>query len=462
MDTSRLRFITRRLMTLCLLLVFLTSSATAATPVRRTWTIEGVTREALVAVPPTATTISAPVVFAFHYHGHSMQGASTLYKYHTLWPQAIVVYMQGLKTPGQFIDPKGNLSGWQRFKGDQGDRDLKFFDAVMASIRKDYKIDASRIYSAGHSNGGNFTYLLWAERGDLFAAMAPSAGVATGFTHKLVPKPVLHVAGTNDGIVSYAAQNATIEAVKIINQSSSGTPWEKICTWFSSPSNNPVITMLTKIGHAFPSQAPALIVKFFQGQSKPVVPVSSKVTWITASGSTSARQRELTWNPVSGAVRYDVWLNDVTNHAGQVIREQGLTSTSFTPAAELNMGMYQAWVRGIDALGNPGPWSDKLEMSVILVPQPISPLGANAETRPVFQWSGVPGATDYEIWISRGTNTTAALVREGGLTHATYTPTTDLPADNYRWWIRARSIGIGSSIIGPWTPAQSFFVASTP
>ena len=440
--------------------MFATANADASAPVRRTWTVEGVVREGLVAVPATATSNPAPLVFAFHYHGDSMYGASALYNYHTLWPEAIVVYLQGLKTPGQFIDPQGNLSGWQRFKGDQNDRDLKLFDAVLASLGQDYKVDASRIYSAGFSNGGNFTYLLWAERGDVFAAMAPAAGVANGFTQKLTPKPMLHVASTNDGITSYALQKATIDVVKMINQcSATGTPWENICTLFPSPTGNPVITLITNIGHAFPAQAPLLIVKFFKTQSKPVPPVSEPVTWITANGSTSSRQPEIAWNPVGGVARYDLWLNDMTRGVGQFIRDQNITATTLTPASPLNMGTYHLWVRGLNAAGIPGPWSQRLELKVILVPQVIAPVAATPGPRPAFRWNAVPGATLYQIWISQGTTTTA-FKRDDSLTSSVYTPNVDLPVGNYRWWVRAHAIGSGTEAIGPWTPAQSFSVTA--
>ncbi len=56
--------------------------------------------------------------------------------YHKHWPEAIVVYMQGLNTPGALTDPDGKRPGWQKTFGDQGDRDLKFFDAVLATLRK--------------------------------------------------------------------------------------------------------------------------------------------------------------------------------------------------------------------------------------------------------------------------------------------------------------------------------------
>src|ERR1017187_5426682 len=167
----------------------------ADTLTRREWTVDGAVREALVYAPPQASTNASPVVFVFHGHGGSMQNAARSFALQRVWPAAIVVYPQGLNTPGRLTDPEGKRAGWQSVTGAQGDRDLKFFDAMLASIRKDYRVDDKRIYATGHSNGGGFTYLLWAARGEQFAAFAPSSAAAARNLGKLKPTPVMHVAG---------------------------------------------------------------------------------------------------------------------------------------------------------------------------------------------------------------------------------------------------------------------------
>lgn len=253
---------------LILSLVFCLGSADSAEPARREWTVDGVVREALVALPDAAGSKLAPVVFGFHGHGGTMKNAARTFRVHTLWPEAITVYMQGLKTPGKLTDPEGTKPGWQSAKGDQMDRDLKFFDAVLASLKQDYKVDETRIYSTGHSNGGGFTYLLWAERNDVFAAMAPSGSAAIRFQASLKPKPMLHIAGDNDPLVKYQWQTNTIEYVKTLNECGEGTPWGGTCTLFPSKTACPVITFVTSQGHKFPSDAPPLIVKFFKEQVK--------------------------------------------------------------------------------------------------------------------------------------------------------------------------------------------------
>ena len=127
------------------------------TLIRREWKIGDATREALIHVPAKAKKKVAPVIFVFHGHGGTMRHSARTFDFHTLWPEAIVVYMQGLNTPGRLSDPEGKKPGWQHSLGAQEDRDLKFFDAALASLKKDHKVDPKRIYATGHSNGGVFT-----------------------------------------------------------------------------------------------------------------------------------------------------------------------------------------------------------------------------------------------------------------------------------------------------------------
>jgi polyhydroxybutyrate depolymerase len=233
--------------------------------------MDGAVREALVYVPPQARTNPAPVVLAFHGHGGSMQNAARSFSYHSLWPEALVVYMQGLNTPGRLTDPEGRKAGWQHAAGDHGDRDLKFFDAVLASLSQDYKVDAKRIYATGHSNGGGFTYLLWAKRGHRLAAVAPSAAAAAATLLHLKPKPVLHIAGEQDALVKFAWQQRTMDALRKLNRCGEGRPWEEErgCTLYPSSLGAPVVTFIHPGTHRFPAAAPAIVVKFFKQHSLP-------------------------------------------------------------------------------------------------------------------------------------------------------------------------------------------------
>ncbi len=226
--------------------------------------VDGTPREALVYAPAAAKEKALPLVFVFHGHGGSMQNTLRSFALNTHWPDALSVYPQGLPTPGRLTDPEGKKRGWQHGAGDEGDRDLKFFDALLARLKGDYQIDETRVYSTGHSNGGAFTYLLWAERGEQFAAMAPSAAVMREF-HRLKPKPVMHLAGREDTLVKFAWQDRMMQVLRKQNAcEEEAQTFGEHSLLYPSPKGQPVVTFIHPGGHRFPPGAPPLIVKFFK------------------------------------------------------------------------------------------------------------------------------------------------------------------------------------------------------
>jgi polyhydroxybutyrate depolymerase len=266
--SSRLKNMQRHCRWLGVLLMLLSPFAhgaeTAKGLQRMPFTVNGVARMALVYVPTNPAAASTPVVFVFHGHGGSAENAARSFAIEKHWPEAISVYMQGLDTPGQLTDPQGNLPGWQAAIGDEGDRDLKFFDTVLAQLKQDYHVDVKRIYCTGHSNGGAFTYLLWLARPDVFAAVAPSAAAAR-YANQLTPKPAMILGGEDDPLVNFAWQKFTMEIVRRVNGCSTvSETWDKQCTIYPSSGGTPLVTFIYPGGHEFNSAAPALIVKFFK------------------------------------------------------------------------------------------------------------------------------------------------------------------------------------------------------
>ena len=264
----------KKLPALCLFLVSAAMCFAAAAPVRREFTIDGVKREAAVFYPTDALRTPRPLVLAFHGHGGSMRTAASSFDFQTRWPEAIVVYLQGLPTPIRLTDPEGKKPGWQWEAGQYGDRDLAFFDAVLAAMKKTGRVDERRIYAAGHSNGGIFVYLLWAVRGDVFAAVATSCSMAATeeLQRRLTPKPLFHIAGQKDPIVDYALQMETISFVRSLNGCGTAVPeWNgsRLCTLYPSTNGTPVVTYIHRGGHVFESEAVPLAVAFLKEHAKP-------------------------------------------------------------------------------------------------------------------------------------------------------------------------------------------------
>lgn len=238
--------------------------------------VEQTARHALVFPAPAAAKeakSTVPLVFCFHGHGGNAAQASRSFGMHEAWPEALVVYPQGLPTPGQLTDAEGKRNGWQGAPGLQEDRDLKFFDALLAELRKRYPVDGKRIFVMGHSNGGGFTYLLWATRGKEIAAVAPCAAVGPRVVAQLTPKPCLHLAAKDDPLVRYEWQEKMMAEVKRINGcEEAGKTWAPEALRYEPKDKTtgaPMIQYIHQQGHRYPDQATTLMVKFFREIAAP-------------------------------------------------------------------------------------------------------------------------------------------------------------------------------------------------
>ena len=190
-------------------------------PDLRRWDVEvnGHVRRALIAEPRTQRgrrgDASRPVVFVFHGHGGRAEGMTRGMAIHRHWPEAIVVYPQGLPTPGLF-DKEGRGTGWQHDGGDLADRDLRFFDVMLEELVRERGADPRRVHVTGHSNGGGFCYVLMVERGHLLASAVPSSASATQHVgdDPLPPIPLLHSGSPQDRVIKWRSQMVAIERAK--------------------------------------------------------------------------------------------------------------------------------------------------------------------------------------------------------------------------------------------------------
>lgn len=229
-------------------------------------TVDGVPRQAMILAPANASRSpqKLPLLFAFHGHGGTVIQTAAQMRFDKVWPEAIVVYMQGLPTatPG---DPAGDGPGWQHEPGEYGDRDLKFFDAALAKLRQLFPVDDNRIYATGFSNGAIFTYMLWGARGTTFAALAVVAGQKYPGVHLTVPIPFLQIGGEQDENVPFQRQLESIAVAREVDGTSApGHSCGQYCTAYDSTRGAPVISYIHPAGHIYPHYASEMIVDFFK------------------------------------------------------------------------------------------------------------------------------------------------------------------------------------------------------
>lgn len=243
-------------------MILATLLAVAAAPQTETFQVGNLTRQALVYRPEK--TANAPLLFVFHGHGGGMNQAARSYRFHEVWPEAVVVYPDGLPTKGK-TDPEGLKKGWQQRNGDYEDRDLAFFDKMLATFKQRDHVDAKKVFVTGHSNGGRMTYLLWAERGEKLTSVAPSASPATLTLMRARKLPAFITAGESDPIVSYQSQARSIQGARtLLGVDSSKAKKTGYVTIEPGSNGIDLGTYIFPGGHQFPSPAIQEVVKFFK------------------------------------------------------------------------------------------------------------------------------------------------------------------------------------------------------
>ena len=107
------------------------------------------------------------------------------------------------------VYPEGFKRGWADGRGishadKRGVDDVAFIDRLINVIKEEFLIDSSRIYIAGHSNGGFMAQRLAVEHPQRFAAIAVvAASVSERLASRFTPcgtMPILFINGTADHI----------------------------------------------------------------------------------------------------------------------------------------------------------------------------------------------------------------------------------------------------------------------
>ena len=169
----------------------------------------------------------------------------------------------------------------------------------------------------------------------------------------------------------------------------------------------------------------------------------------------------IAWTSVTGAASYDIEIDDVTNGQNSFITASGLTETSFQPTTALTPGQYRVRVRSVDGGGTPSDFSSDFTLTVesattaVLVSPTIGSSTASADV--LFAWTSVAGTGRYELWVNNLTTSTSQVVYETNLQTVSFAPASNLPAGDYRAWVRAIAV---DGTPGPWSMGVNFTITA--
>jgi len=176
-----------------------------------------------------------------------------------------------------------------------------------------------------------------------------------------------------------------------------------------------------------------------------------------------------TWNVVSNATYYYLWVDDST---GNKIKKwytaancgcDSSSTCSATPGTSLS-GNGTWWVQTWNDTGY-GPWSSGMNFTAGVSGAPgtatlTSPSGSTLGTTPTYTWEAVTGATYYYLWVDDSTGnkikkwSTATQCGCESSTTCSIIPATNLDSGDATWWIRTWN----DEGYGPWSSSMSFSV----
>jgi poly(3-hydroxybutyrate) depolymerase len=190
-----------------------------------TVSVDGMTRDYLLVVPPCHGAEAIPLVVALHGTGDSPNAMEEYSGLSNLASQNgfVVVYPSAIRGMWNVMDagPADN------------NRDIRFIDALIAKLTSQHNLDSRRIYVVGMSNGASFAQLWAAHRSHRIAAVAAHSGPPIGDAVSDQPFPVMLIVGSKDGQTVEAVQNAArnyrqaSHPVELIVVEHLGHEWDK-------------------------------------------------------------------------------------------------------------------------------------------------------------------------------------------------------------------------------------------
>ncbi len=165
---------------------------------------EGNARDCYVYLPQSrGAQAGLPVVFNLYGYGGSSNEARTYHHSHILGDSVgfITIYPDAFDK--RWNSGLGDNPGWPTPNVD----DVGFISLIIDSLISKYKIDTSRVYVCGNSNGGFMSLKLAGLLGNRIASAASVSGVLTNSTaasyNTTRPVPVLTINGTSDNLLPY-------------------------------------------------------------------------------------------------------------------------------------------------------------------------------------------------------------------------------------------------------------------
>lgn len=177
----------------------------------------------------------------------------------------------------------------------------------------------------------------------------------------------------------------------------------------------------------------------------------------------------LSWNPVPGAVSYNVEIS-ATPGLSKIVWSQSTDQAQVAPNVILGDGTYWWRVTAVDKAGTTGipsavatfakEWNGTVTGGVLSDTPGGAPAVNPILVTPYLSWNAVPGAAYYQVQIAPGNQFASPVFDSGLITQTGIAPgaSTVLPDGNYVWRVRAFD---AANNPGPWVVESTYTKAWT-
>ncbi len=167
-----------------------------------------------------------------------------------------------------------------------------------------------------------------------------------------------------------------------------------------------------------------------------------------------------TWTAAVRAVKYDLWVNNLTTGQTQIIRQQNIADLSYVALNKLPQGDYRAWVRGINSADEVGEWStvsvfniDEPTPSLPTIIEPKSnPAGSVENPNPTFVWTSKFNAPFYEFRLDDTTLNKSNVISVTNIKTRSYTIPNDKRLTEHIYLAYVRGVN-NAGEMSDWSPA---------
>ena len=159
------------------------------------------------------------------------------------------------------------------------------------------------------------------------------------------------------------------------------------------------------------------------------------------------------WEPVEGAVNYDLWVRQLSPvRQDQIIRAESVSGTSFDSSTPLPEGEFIFWVQAQGVQNFQSSWSKGVRFNTFATPIVQTPHSSNATTVSEISWTQLPNSKTHEVEVTDSVG--QFVLSNSELTTNQLKPTTPF-ASGTEYFVRARSFDM-SGTASRWSPVHRF------